>query len=328
MSGKYLAILGVRRQPEMTFMVGMNHHMNGLVALVTVLMVLPSCSKDPVQPSPPHLGPPPPRVAIDTRLAFVSTRDGAPHIYLADESGVRRLAPGDRPAWSPDGSQIAFNAETGEGIFVMRADGTGVRYLGPGSNPDWSPDSRRLVFNDWDGTGIFVMHADGSGVGKLIDHGLVRTPSGGGCGVYWPAWSPDGQRIAFVCATYEEAWQVHVVNADGSNPHRVIAGSDVTWSFDGSRIAFGVGTASPRIDVVNIDGSNQRTAVHVGFWADWSMDGRFAFTRQTGSRQGALGGFETRIFVAAEGGIQSQLVPDAVNPPSPVYADTQPAWAR
>lgn len=112
-----------------------------------------------------------------------------------------------------------------------------------------------------------------------------------------------------------------------SNPHPLIAGSDPTWSFDGSRIAFGVGAASPHIDVVNVDGSNQHTAVHLGFWADWSVDGRFAFTRRTGPSQMALG-FEPRIFVATEGGAQSQLVPDAVNPPSPVYGDSHSAWAR
>ena len=61
---------------------------------------------------------------------------------------------------------------------------------------------------------------------NLIDQGLVRTPSGSDCAVSWRAWSPDGQRIAFVCAAFEEVWQIHIVNADGSNPHPLIAGSD------------------------------------------------------------------------------------------------------
>jgi Tol biopolymer transport system component len=304
-------------------------HRQGLLSLVTIFVALASCNKNPVQPSegpnpaPPGSGPPAPGQPIGGRLAFVSTRDGTRNIYLADESGVRRLAPGDRPAWSPDGSQIAFNGA--DGISMMNADGTGVRSLGRGSNPDWSPDGTRIAFNDGDGEGIFVMNADGSGVGKLIDHQLVRTPSGGECGVVWPAWSPDGRRIAFVCAAYEEVWQIHMVSADGSNPRRLIdsttsffAQSEPTWSSDGSQIAFD--SVSFRIDVVNVDGSNLRTVVNNGFWADWSADGRFAFTRRTG-----LG---TRIFVATEGGAESQLIPDAVNPAMPNYGDSQPAWAR
>jgi TolB protein len=311
----------------------MKHHTK-LLALVTILLALASCNENPLQPSEGPLlpgGPEDPLAPggpIDGRLAFVSSRDGIDTIYLADESGVTRLAPGDRPAWSPDGSQIAFNGVDGaQGIFVMNSDGTGVRHLGRGGNPDWSPDGRRIVF-DLNGEGIFAMNADGSAVERLIDHGRVRTPSGGDCFLQTPAWSPDGRHIAFVCASYDDPWEIHLVNADGSNPRRFACctgDSAPTWSFDGLQIAFDAGGRS--IVVENVDGSGRRTVVRDGFWADWSGDGRFAFTRITGPGPTYLDGDETRIFVTAENGGERQLIPNAVNPAAPVYGDSQPAWA-
>jgi Tol biopolymer transport system component len=272
---------------------------------------------------------------IGGRLAFASTRDGSLSIYVADESGVKRLASGYQPAWSPDGFQIAFNGAADEGTFVMNADGTGVRFLGRGFNPDWSPDGQRIVFND-EGSGIFVMNADGSAIGRLIGSGRVKTPRGFDCRLYWPAWSPDGQHIAFVCASYDDIWQIHLMNPDGSNARPLSTEccstqAEPAWSSDSLRIAFnGVhrNFDNLNIDVINVDGSGLRSpAVPDGFSPDWSKDGRLAFTRTTGPGPTLLGGFETRIFVATEGGDARQIVPDAVNPERSLYGDSDPDWA-
>ena len=51
------------------------------------------------------------------------------------------------PAWSPDGSQIAFgNGGPNSGIEVARADGSGrhLRVPGPATDPDWTPDGRLI----------------------------------------------------------------------------------------------------------------------------------------------------------------------------------------
>ncbi len=51
----------------------------------------------------------------------------------------------ESPAWSPDGTRIAFVAE-GE-ITVINADGTGRSGTGRfGSEPSWSPDGSRIAF--------------------------------------------------------------------------------------------------------------------------------------------------------------------------------------
>ena len=107
------------------------------------------------------------------------------------------------PAWSPDGSRVAFaGKQDGDwDIYVqsMSQDGSGgdgsapIRLTNGPSNdyyPTWSPDSKRIAFSsDRDGPPhIYVMNADGSDVTRLTS------------GDHWdrePAWSPDGEQIAF-----------------------------------------------------------------------------------------------------------------------------------
>jgi TolB protein len=184
----------------------------------------------------------------DRRLVFEREDARKQHaVYRIDAAGrgSRRLAAGRKPAWSPDGTTIAF--VRGNGVYVIDPDGrserklttTGLATTGPLS---WSPDSTRIAVSR--GGFVSSIRADGTGETRLTRGGE-------------PTWSPTGAKIAYT------AGGIGVVNADGTRATRLTSSEAIDrapeWAPDSSRIAFvrdpGGGT---ELWVMNADGGGQR----------------------------------------------------------------------
>jgi Tol biopolymer transport system component len=159
------------------------------------------------------------------------------------------------PAWSPDGTRIAFTLDENGWfdlhVYVVDVDGSNLTRLASGAFPTWSPDGSRIAFNgmDDDGEEIWVMNADGT------DQVNITNSPGND---FWPDWSPDGDRIVFTSGGGSN--EIYAINADGSGRVNLTNhpswDGNPQWSPDGSKIAFMSNrTGNGEIFVMNADGS-------------------------------------------------------------------------
>jgi TolB protein len=136
-------------------------------------------------------------------------------IIGSDGQGLRQLAEGEYPSWSPVDDWIAHRGCYGAdcGLWMTQADSGERRRLTTGGGdgqPAWSPDGKWLAYISKDDGNfeIYKVGRDGSGKTRLTD-----TPQSDGL----PVWSPDGKWIAFR-SDRDGKWAIYVMPAAGGNP--------------------------------------------------------------------------------------------------------------
>ena len=202
-------------------------------------------------------------------VAYLSQCLGPSRIYVVNvnvdsvDSEIINLTPSQSatdPAWSPDGTRIAFvsNANGNYDIYSMRIEGTDVQQLtqtdAQEAEPAWSPNGRTIAYAHYLGgttacgfihTGsedpptlagqhIYLMSSDGSNQTRLTDQGNNIEPT----------WSPDGASLAFV-RFHRDAFELWVLDPKNMTEFCIISDSNhkssPSWSRADPRLAAALG---------------------------------------------------------------------------------------
>jgi Tol biopolymer transport system component len=193
-----------------------------------------------------------PSVSPDGKyLAFGSERNGFGYqIFISDFLGIQVVqltSPNfvdHAPAWSPDGSKIAFGRcnpdQTICDVYTINRDGTNETPVcgspQDDDSPRFSPDGQQIVFasNRSGNYEIYKCSVNGSNVTPLAASPAVDL---------YPSWTSDGSKIIFSSSRDAgSTYELYLMNADGSNVIRLTNNTvnDIypDFSSDGTRLVW------------------------------------------------------------------------------------------
>lgn len=165
------------------------------------------------------------RGVFATRIAYVTKAGNEYRLEIADSDGdgtqmaLRSKEPIISPAWSPDGTKVAYVSFENKKPVVYVQDLVSrqrviiANYKGSNSAPAWSPDGSKLaVALSRDGlTQVYIVNADGNGLRRLTSSNGIDTE---------PQFSADGQFIYFT-SDRSGGPQIYRMSVNGGDAQRV-----------------------------------------------------------------------------------------------------------
>lgn len=243
---------------------------------------------------------------------------GALWLMPADGGPARRILDdgydAHAPAWSPDGTRLAFQAYLRDTwhIWTMRADGSELTQVTSGPyddrEPSWSPDGQRLAFSS-DRSGSYDVWT------VTLASGAVTAVTTNPANDSMPAWSPDGREIAFV--SDRDARGVYARRLDTGAERQLAADSAVlytpSWAPDGRSIAYvAIDGAVARLMVAGKNVADASEDVFP-FRASWTAAGDLVYTADgVVKRRPRAGGAATTVPFTAE--VSFTRTPYAIRP--------------
>ncbi len=184
------------------------------------------------------------------------------------------------PAWSPDGRRLAFTYGVCDDCpgDILTIDSSGGRRRefsdAVGSRPVWAPDGHSITFVTT-GQSIASIDLTNGRTSPLINAGSTSLD--------YPAWSPDGSRLAYSRQVAPDNWDIFVWAPSTGRTTRLVhaAHTDIepSWSRDGRWIAYVTQLPSLRfaVSAIRPNGTGNHLVTRGRGGAEdpsWSPDGR------------------------------------------------------